>query len=326
MLAVANYHYIRKDFAAKYPSIFGLTPKEFEHQLIALSKQGEFISQEQLLGFRDKPFDKNYILITFDDGLMEQYLLAKPILDRLGIPFVFFINTSNYIERKVSLVHKIHMLRSEIPSLEFLQLINKNFKLELDALEKHKAVMHYNYDDSETAELKYLLNFKLTHSEQQLLIDPIFSEIYKEKDIAKSLYFEDEMLKTLFNNGNLGSHAHNHVPLGKLHLNELDLELTSTQDFFHKKFSKHASILSYPYGSYEASSGISEALEKNDFKLAFTMERAVNNDVETAPYLLSRYDCNDLPLGKSDLFKTKAIFEKPQFRKWYKNESSSINK
>jgi len=326
MLAVANYHYIRDDFSAKYPSIFGLTPKEFEQQLIALSKQGEFISQDKLLDYQDRPFDKDYLLVTFDDGLKEQYSLAKPILDRLGIPFVFFINTSNYEDRKVSLVHKIHMLRSIMPSLELLQLIIKSFKLELSEIEQHKALKHYNYDDAETAKLKYLLNFKLTHLEQQELIDPIFNENYDEKAVAKSLYFEDEMLEVLFNNGNLGSHSHNHVPLGKLSLRELDLELKKTQDFFLDKFSKPASILSYPYGSFEASSGISESLEKYNFKLAFTMERAVNNNIQNAPYLISRYDCNDLPLGKSDLFKTKAIFEKPLFRKWYKNESSSTNK
>ena len=326
MLAVANYHYIRDDFSAKYPSIFGLTPKEFEQQLIALSKQGKFISQEELLAYKEGAFTENYILITFDDGLKEQYTLAKPILDRLGIPYIFFINTANYEDRKVSLVHKIHMLRSDMPSLELLQLINKSFKLELDAIEQSKALVHYNYDDAETAKLKYLLNFKLTHLEQQELIDPIFNENYDEKAVAKSLYFEDEMLEILFNNGNLGSHSHNHVPLGKLSLNELDLELKKTQEFFLKRFSKPASIISYPYGSFDASSGISELVELNNFKLGFTMERAVNNDIETAPYWMSRFDCNDLPMGKSNLFKTKAIFEKPLFRKWYKNESSSTNK
>lgn len=326
MLAVANYHYIRDDFSAKHPSIFGLTPKEFEQQLIVLSKHGDFISQEELLANKEGAFTKNYILITFDDGLKEQYTLAKPILDRLGIPYIFFINTANYQDRKVSLVHKIHMLRSEIPSLELLQLINKSFKLELDAIEQSKALVHYNYDDAETAQLKYLLNFKLTHLEQVELIGPIFNENYDEKIVAKSLYFEDEMLKTLFNNGNLGSHSHNHIPLGKLPLNELDTELKKAQEFFLNRFSKPADIISYPYGSYEACSGISELVELNNFKLGFTMERAVNSDIETAPYLLSRYDCNDLPMGKSDLFKTKAIFEKPVFRKWYKNENSSTNK
>ena len=30
MLTVCNYHYIRQDFSFKYPSIFGVTPDEFD--------------------------------------------------------------------------------------------------------------------------------------------------------------------------------------------------------------------------------------------------------------------------------------------------------
>ncbi len=121
MLVVSNYHYIREDFTADYPSIFGITPKQFRLQLEELSKVGNFISQEELLNFRNKKFDKNYLLITFDDGLKEQYELAKPILDEMGIPFIFFINTSNYQEKTVSLVHKIHLVRSRLSSEDILQ-------------------------------------------------------------------------------------------------------------------------------------------------------------------------------------------------------------
>ena len=223
-------------------------------------------------------------------------------------------------------MHKIHLLRSKVPASKLLQAVQITYKKVLSQGDIKRAIEHYNYDDKETAKLKYLLNFMLTFLEQEKVIDPLFQQFFNETEIAANLYFSEDMLQTLFENGNLGSHAHNHVPLGKLPINELELELKNTQDFFLKKFSKHASILSYPYGSFEASSGVSESLEKYNFKLAFTMERAVNNNLQTAPYLLSRYDCNDLPLGKSNLFKTKPIFEKPHLRNWYKNETSFTNK
>ncbi len=120
MLIVSNYHYIREDFKTDFPSIYGFTPNQFRAQLEELGKAGSFISQEQLLNFRDKKFDKNYILITFDDGLKDQYELAKPILDEMGIPSIFFIYTSNFSERKVSLVHKIHLVRSRLSSADIL--------------------------------------------------------------------------------------------------------------------------------------------------------------------------------------------------------------
>ena len=161
MLIISNYHYIREDFTAKHPSIFGLTPKQFRLQMEELSTAGSFISQKELLYFRDKTFDKNYILITFDDGLKEQYELAKPILDAMGIPFIFFINTANFDEKKVSLVHKIHLLRSRLSSAEIMMELSKLFTFKLTQREKAIAIFHYNYDEEQTALLKYLLNFKI---------------------------------------------------------------------------------------------------------------------------------------------------------------------
>lgn len=326
MLIVSNYHYIREDFTAKHPSIFGLTPKQFKRQLEELSKAGSFISQKELLNFRDKEFDKNYILITFDDGLKEQYELAKPILDAMGIPFIFFINTANFQDSKLSLVHKIHLLRSLLSPKEILMELSKISVFELTHQENILATSHYNYDDKQTAILKYLLNFKMNIEEQQEFINPIFKKVYEEKNLASNLYFDEEMLQVLNNQDALGSHSHNHLPLGKISSEELQKELTHTQQFFHQKFGKPALSISYPYGSLEASTQISEQVNIHGFKLGFTMERAINKSIKHDSLMLSRFDCNDMPLGKNELFKTQKIFKNPLVRTWYKNEKSFTQK
>ena len=326
MLIVSNYHYIREDFSAKYPSIFGLTPKQFRAQLEELSKHGKFISQEELLGFRDKPFDQNYILISFDDGLKEQYELAKPILDEMGIPAVFFINTSNFREKQVSLVHQIHLLRSQISSEELLEELTKNQIGSLSTAETRLATAHYNYDDEKTAILKYLLNFRVEPKKLEDLISPLFRKEFEEQKVAEELYFEEKMLQELQERGYLASHSHRHLPLGQLTAEELPEELRNTQAFFRRKFGKPAAAISYPYGSYEACTGISEAVKNAGFKLGFTMERAANKDLQQDALLLSRFDCNDLPLGKNNLFEGKNIFNNPELRKWHRHESSTAYK
>src|SRR5690606_35880744 len=148
--------------------------------------------------FKVRKFDKNYILITFDDGLKEQYQLAKPILDEMGIPFISFINTANFSERKVSLVHKIHLVRSRLSSHDILQELQKVSDLSLSNREKELAITHYNYDDEQTALLKYLLNFKLSVQQQQEFIDPLFDQLFVEQKIASELYFDENMLQELF--------------------------------------------------------------------------------------------------------------------------------
>ncbi len=326
MLIVSNYHYIREDFTAKHPSIFGLTPKQFRLQMEELSKAGSFISQKDLMKFRDKKFDKNYILITFDDGLKEQFELAKPILDAMGIPFIFFINTANFDEKKVSLVHKIHLLRSRLSSAEILMELSKISPFELTSREKALAVFHYNYDEAQTALLKYLLNFKMSLLQQKEFINPLFEQLFEESSLNSELYFDGKMLQVLNDQDALGSHSHNHVPLGKISSEELQKELKHTQDFFSQKFGKLAMSISYPYGSLEASSAISEQVSAHGFRLGFTMERAMNNSLKEDSLMLSRFDCNDMPLGKNELLKAGKLFQESQLRNWYKNENSITHK
>ncbi len=317
MLVVCNYHYIREDFNYTYPSIFGLTARQFENQLIQLSKYGSFISQAELLKFKDKPFDKNYILITFDDGLSEQFILAKPILNRLGIPFVCFINTMNYQENKVSLVHKIHIVRSETSPEEIINFIKKDFSISLTKEEKSFARVNYNYDNDVSASLKYLLNFKLNVKEQEQIMNPLFTSIRNEKQVNKELYFSNDQLNTLFNEDSLGSHSHNHIPLGKYTENEIEKEFEKTQSFFKNRFNKEAYSISYPYGSYEACNKVIGIGKKNNFKLGFSMERGVNLNLGE-PLMLSRYDCNDLITGKNNLFKNKDLFTESNKSNWYR--------
>ncbi|MCX2837480.1 polysaccharide deacetylase family protein [Salinimicrobium sp. MT39] len=323
MLIVANYHYIREDFSAPYPSIFGLTPQQFRSQLEQLSRFGNFISQEDLLYHPKRAFDKNFFLITFDDGLKEQYDLAQPVLEEMGIPHVFFINTFNFSDNKVSLVHKIHLLRSQIPPLELLQELEVN---PLSEIEEKAALKHYNYDSKENALLKYLLNFKLSHEEQKNFVEPLFAEVFEEEKIAKELYFTEEMLQELHKKRALGSHSHRHLPLGRLKASEVKNEMHKTQDFFLKRFGKKAISLSYPYGSRDSCVGIQKMVKEAGFELGFSMERAANASLEEDSLLLARYDCNDLPGGKNDLFENKNPFEKTAFRQWHTYENSLTHK
>lgn len=326
MLIVSNYHYIREDFTAPHPSIFGLTPKQFRKQLEELAKYGSFISGEELIGLRKKQLDRNYFLITFDDGLREQYELAKPILDEMGIPFLFFINTSNFQEKEVSLVHKIHLLRSRISSEDILEMLRKTDSVRLSPEEKSLAILHYNYDPESTAILKYLLNFKMSLKKQQEFVGPLFRQLFEEKKIAADLYFTEGMLHTLYKQDSLGSHSHHHVPLGQITAEEVKEELEQSQEFFRRKFGQISKVISYPFGSAEASLGISAEVEKAGFEIGFSMERAANHSLKENSLLLARYDCNDLPLGKNDLFKGKDPFENSSIRKWHLHENRSVNK
>ena len=304
MLTVSNYHYIREDFTSQYPSIFGLKPDEFKKQLVCLKNTGDFISYSSLATNCDEILisKQNYYLVTFDDGLKEQFDLALPILDSLAISALFFINSINFIEKKVSLVHKIHLVRSIISPELFMKKIS-NFDTKnsfaLNETEIKNAINHYNFDDVNSACVKYLLNFKLSSNQLSLLINSIFKDSYEEKKIVELLYMTNEQLTYLADNFMLGSHTHSHLPLGLMNEIEIETEITKTKDFIYLFKNNSNLAISYPYGSKEAcQTPVSEIAERFGHKIGFTMERGINKGSENK-LLLKRFDCNDLPMGKN---------------------------
>lgn len=307
MLTVANFHYIREHFDAPFPSIFGLTPSAFEYQLNELSRIGKFIGQGQLLRDTEAILasNHNYILITFDDGLQEQYVLAKPILDKLGIEAVYFINSINHLEKEVSLVHKIHLLRSQISPTDLLQNMAESLSdsnLVLTENEKQKAQQHYNYDDAQSAFLKYLLNFKLSSKQTELVINDLFPKYFDRQKVVESLYMNTEQLRELSLLNMLGNHTHSHFALGLLPTENIVAEISKTKEIIDNFGHPNKHMISYPYGSAEAcQSPVADIAKQIGYQVGFTMERGINQ-APSNHLLLKRFDCNDVPGGKNERF------------------------
>lgn len=305
MLIAVNFHYIREHFNLPYPSIFGIKPDLFRKQLKTLMQWGEFVSQNDILSSlnNERHLPKKSFIVTFDDGLKEQYELALPILKELGIPAIFFVNPRVLEEKHVLGVHKIHQLRSVVaPAVlkskteQFIR--SQHGTQELGAYEA-KAIAHYKYDEAEIAELKYLLNFVLTIEEREKLIDKAFKDTFgTEKEINNSLYMNLNHLREIHDLGYLGSHSYEHFPIGTLQGEEQDHQIRKSQDFFKRELGQSLKSFSYPYGAFEACNGLENILKENDFQFAFTMERAVNSSIQNSFYL-SRFDNNDMPLGKA---------------------------
>jgi peptidoglycan/xylan/chitin deacetylase (PgdA/CDA1 family) len=305
MLIAVNFHYIRETFDAPFPSIFGVTPKEFSDQLDILGKSAKFLSSHDICDIIDKRkcMPSRAVIITFDDGLKEQYDLAWPILKEKWIPAIFFVNTRPIEENFVTTVHKIHLIRAYTSPEQVLEILTNMLKKRGNSLvfpSKQKAKAAYKYDSDEHAQLKYFLNHMLDERERIYVVDQCFEMLgFNENQISNELYMTKEMVADLAKASALGTHGHDHLPLG------LRDDATAKGDFdvSIKKLKNWTGAniisLSYPYGSQEACSvAVAEHAQRNNVKFAFTMERAGNMMID-APMFMGRFSNNDVPGGKN---------------------------
>lgn len=301
MLTVSNYHYIRENFETKFPSIFGITPKDFKIQLLKLKSIGQFISGNDLIknGSEILKSKDNYFLITFDDGLREQFDLAMPILEDHNIPAIFFANSKNSQEKQISLVHKIHLVRSVVNEDYLLSHILSNSDVILSSQDLERSTKMYIYDNQKSAILKYLFNFKLDFREQEKFLNALFNAYFNDKEIFEKLYMSDSQLIKLSKMGFLGSHTHSHQPLGLFEDENILFELQYSKKYFENLTNTEISLVSYPYGTKAAvSENVVRIAKKCGYNYGFTTDRG-NNDEFQDPLALNRYDCNDLIGGKN---------------------------
>lgn len=320
MLIAVNYHYIRPEFNDPYPSIFGITPEAFEAQMHVLGGLGEFASSDQIRAacVDSAPLPERAWVITFDDGLREQYEQAWPILQRLGIPAIFYVNTAPLADGRVSLVHKIHLVRSQLAPQDFEANVHAEVRrlgLDPDHIGDAEATAVYKYDTPAAARLKYLLNFVLSYSQLEAIIGVLFRDTvaWDEVGIARSLYMTKEQMAELAAVGCLGSHSHTHLPLGTLPVEAAREDMARSVSCLGEWTGAPPTTMSYPYGSGSACSReIADAAEALGIDFAFTMERAGNGDLRD-PLLLGRFACNDVPGGSAPLW-GEDIFERAPHR------------
>jgi len=239
----------------------------------------------------------------------------------MGIPAVFFISAKTLVEKKILNVHKVHKVRSIVSPEEMLQFLLKFAKqnrLKLDfSLAKNKGIEHYKYDTSAAAELKYILNFLLSKTDQNSFINQLFDLYFegKEEEIHKELYMNQKQIRDLAKLGFIGSHGYDHDPIGLKSKEEQKFQVQQSSKILNKVTQRLIYSFSYPYGSFNSCNGLSEVLHDSGFNFSFTMERAINKFFDQ-PFYLSRFDNNDMPLGKSYSHKNDDFFDLLPTNKW----------
>jgi len=101
-LLVLNYHRIGDAVASPLDSgVFSATQDQFDEQLAWLKSHADVIGLDDL-GPVFEPTTGRFVLITFDDGYLDNYQLALPVLRRHAVPATFFITTGFIDGRRVA--------------------------------------------------------------------------------------------------------------------------------------------------------------------------------------------------------------------------------
>ncbi|MFD1188082.1 polysaccharide deacetylase family protein [Pontibacter rugosus] len=291
----------------------GVSPEHFEEQLQLLSSKWRVIPLPDLTDdILANRLRRNCIALSFDDGYIDNFLEAKPLLEKYKLPATFFVSSGNIGQQTAfwwDVLEQVFLHMEPLPPAFNMPLKNTLISVELTAeqyltesiKEQHRQWKAY-VQPPPTARARLFLRVwevlrPLPHSEQQECLGMIMDWAGAAANSCShclSHSMSREQLQELSNNRLfcLGGHSVSHPDLAA-HITPVQRqEILQNKQFLEEVSQKQVRTLAYPYGSYNSET-MAVAAEAG-FTAAFTTDQRVITP-GSDPFRLGRFLVGNWP-------------------------------
>lgn len=315
-LFTAMYHYTRDLKNSRYPEIKGLDKALFFRQLDFFEENFNIVTMEQVIKAWNSPngeLPENALLLTFDDGYIDNYLTVFPALKERGLQGSFFIPGKTFTENVLLDVNKIHFMLASADIYKLVEDLKKSMEYyrtyaeyEFASTEElwNQYAVSNRFDTKETVFVKRMLQTALPEKLRRIIASELFEKYVglPEDKFARELYMNREQIHLMKNEGMyIGLHGYDHYWLANLNEQELHADIDKMLEVMDEFIDKDNWVMNYPYGNY--SDMVIDYISSRGCKLGVTTEVRIGQVGMDDRYCIPRLDCNDFP-PKSDNYKT----------------------
>lgn len=312
-LHIIMYHYVRDLKNSRYPNIKGLDYGLFKQQIAFLKEQFTFVTMDDVIeawNAKNGTLPENAVLLTFDDGYIDNFTAVFPILKENGVQGSFFIPGKTFTENVLLDVNKIHF----ILACADIHVLEKDIFTLLDRCRKEEPNMGIpsneelfekyavagRYDDKETVFVKRILQTAVPERIRNRISSELFQKYVRlpEDVFARELYMNRDQIRCMKREGMfIGVHGYDHYWLGNLPEQEMQADIDKALEVMDEFIDQDKWVLNYPYGSRNPN--VLRYIESRGCKAGMTVEVGTADTAVHGRYELPRLNCNDFP-PKSD--------------------------
>ncbi len=262
-------------------------------------------------GTADSNDSKPALLLTFDDGYIDNYTFAMPLLEQFVFQGSFFIPGKTFTEHKLLDVNKIHYILASAEDIAggIKRLVADLFD-KMDFYRCHEFDYPSNselykdwavpnrFDSGDVVFVKRILQTVLPEQLRNRISSDLF-ETYvgvSETQLAYELYMTEDQIRALKRRGHfIGLHGYDHYWLGRLSRAEMERDVDKALSVMTKLgvIEPKAWVMNYPYGSYNEA--VLDYIKSRGAVMGLTTEVRVAEIEKDEPMKLPRLDCNDFP-------------------------------
>lgn len=264
-------------FNARYVS-----SKQLEAQLLLIRRFYNPVSYTDLVSGNLSP-DRLNVLLTFDDGLKNNYTHALPLLKKHKVPALFFV-TGPAASSTPCILNDL---------TDIAPLIGpEQISIDREPFYKKKVFLHYRYVNAHGTSLAALYH-KASQAEREQLMRQLLSLIPLTELKAYSLYHElmnDEEIRAISQTPamTVASHGQYHTSLPALLPDDLTKELTASKNYLEQIAGQPVKAIAFPYGDY--SQQVVEACQQAGYEHCFCTDQ--KNEVDSPLSLFERFTIN----------------------------------
>lgn len=305
-LYISMYHYTRDLVHSRYPEIKGLDYNLFRQQIEFLKENFDIVTMEQVIDAVEGKIDlpEKALLLTYDDGYVDNYVYALPVLEEYRVQGSFFIPGKTFAEHRLLDVNKIHYILASADIYKLVEDLKKEMDYyrgreydfaSTDELFNEYAVSN-RFDVKETIFVKRMLQTVLPEKLRNIISSNLFEKYVgvTEEQLAYELYMTEEQIRTMKRHGMfIGIHGYDHYWLGNLPKEQMQKDISMALDTMDEFIDRKHWVMNYPYGNYNQD--VLEFIKSKGACVGLTTDVRVAKIGVDSALELPRLDCNDFP-------------------------------
>jgi peptidoglycan/xylan/chitin deacetylase (PgdA/CDA1 family) len=287
-LIILNYHRIGNADETPFDSgVFSATAEQFESQITYLRRRFHMSTLEDVFAMISGHAPRGTsVLITFDDGYLDNYTLAFPILRSHGVQAVFFLPTA-------------FIGTGKLPWWDIIAYLIKR---------SVKRRIHLEYPRPENFDLAVDGGKRVTMEVLRLFTQPavkdparFLADLERECEVprpeagAERCFLDWEQARDMHQHGMaFGSHTHSHEILTKLSPELQREEVRYSREILERELKSSIDVLAYPVGLKHCfSADTIKALKQTGYRAAFSFYGGSNQAENIVPFDIRRFGVAD---------------------------------
>lgn len=245
---------------------------------------------------------KQALLLTFDDGYIDNYTFAFPVLEENKLQGSFFIPGKTFAAHQLLDVNKIHYILASTDIVQLVVEVKKQMnyyrgqEYQYPSTEElfEKYAVGNRFDSKETIFVKRMLQTVLPEEVRGLISSNLFKKYLgvSEEQLAYELYMTEDQIRTMKRHGMfIGIHGYDHYWLGNLPDSVMKQDISLALEALNEFIDSRHWVMNYPYGNYK--SAVVNYVKDRGACLGLTTEVRVAHIGKDNPWMLPRLDCNE---------------------------------